>query len=582
MTEAQTKQCQSCKARFVIEDEDFAFYEKIKVPPPTFCPECRYQRRAANRNEWSFYKRSCSLCGQEMVSLYNPDYPGPVYCSSCWRSDRWDPLSYGRDFDFSRPFFEQFQELRLRVPHVALAQWNSVNSEYTNQSLDNKNCYLCVASSYNEDCLYGQWFQKSRESMDCLGVEQCELAYECSNCTNCNRVAYLEGCNDCSSSYFLLDCRGCSSCFGCVGLRGKSYCWFNVQLSKQEYADRIAQFLWTREAIADARQKLRELALRRPYKHYHGSNAVGSKGDYLVEVKAAINAFNAYHAEDVRHCQDAGWSKDSMDCTEVFSELGYELEGVEARNSIAVAKSVASFDAFYSELISSSGHIFGCVSLHQKEYCILNKPYSKEEYYPLQEKIIAHMRKTGEWGEFFPARHSLFAYNETIAQDYFPLSEAEAVARGYRWYHPADRRYGATIAVGDIPKRITETDDSILKETIRCVSQATEQGRSHYLRCTTAFRITERELELYRKMVIPVPERCYACRRQGRMEARNPRRLWQRKCTCAGVGSENEIYANTAQHPHADKSCPEEFETSYAPERPEIVYCESCYNAEVA
>ena len=40
-------------------------------------------------------------------------------------------------------------------------------------------------------------------------------------------------------------------------------------------------------------------------------------------------------------------------------------------------------------------------------------------------------------------------------------------------------------------------------------------------------------------------------------------------------------YQNTAKHQH-DGQCPNEFETSYAPERPEIVYCEACYNAEVA
>ena len=29
------------------------------------------------------------------------------------------------------------------------------------------------------------------------------------------------------------------------------------------------------------------------------------------------------------------------------------------------------------------------------------------------------------------------------------------------------------------------------------------------------------------------------------------------------------------------QNCKKEFETSYAPDRPEIVYCESCYNKEV-
>ncbi len=34
--ESQTKNCQNCKKDFIIEPEDFNFYEKIKVPAPTF------------------------------------------------------------------------------------------------------------------------------------------------------------------------------------------------------------------------------------------------------------------------------------------------------------------------------------------------------------------------------------------------------------------------------------------------------------------------------------------------------------------------------------------------------------------
>ena len=40
-------------------------------------------------------------------------------------------------------------------------------------------------------------------------------------------------------------------------------------------------------------------------------------------------------------------------------------------------------------------------------------------------------------------------------------------------------------------------------------------------------------------------------------------------------------YRNTSQHFHGDGPCPNEFETTFAPDRPEIVYCESCYNSEV-
>ena len=37
------------------------------------------------------------------------------------------------------------------------------------------------------------------------------------------------------------------------------------------------------------------------------------------------------------------------------------------------------------------------------------------------------MMKTGEWGEFFPSSLSPFGYNETVAQEHFPMSREEVL-----------------------------------------------------------------------------------------------------------------------------------------------------------
>jgi hypothetical protein len=39
------------------------------------------------------------------------------------------------------------------------------------------------------------------------------------------------------------------------------------------------------------------------------------------------------------------------------------------------------------------------------------------------------MQETGERGEFFHRNLSPFGYNETVANEYFPLSKEEAIAR---------------------------------------------------------------------------------------------------------------------------------------------------------
>ena len=116
----ETKICQNCKKEFIIEPEDFNFYEKIKVPPPTFCPECRFARRMTWRNERALYKRKCDATGVDIISIFSPDSGYKAYEEKHWWSDKWDPLDYGADYDFSKPFFVQYQELLKQVPHLAL------------------------------------------------------------------------------------------------------------------------------------------------------------------------------------------------------------------------------------------------------------------------------------------------------------------------------------------------------------------------------------------------------------------------------------------------------------------------------
>jgi hypothetical protein len=109
--DSQIKRCQNCKENFTIEPDDFAFYEKVKVPAPTFCPNCRLQRRMTFRNERTLYKDTCDLCKRSILSMYSPDKPFTVYCRECWYGDGWDPMQYGRAYDFTKPFFTQFREL---------------------------------------------------------------------------------------------------------------------------------------------------------------------------------------------------------------------------------------------------------------------------------------------------------------------------------------------------------------------------------------------------------------------------------------------------------------------------------------
>jgi hypothetical protein len=165
---SRTKICQNCKKDFNIEVDDFRFYEKIKVPSPTFCPECRMVRRMFWRNERVLHKDVCSLCGSTMVSMYDPKDKLRVYCDKCWWGDGWDATTYASSYDFNVPFFEQWRELLKKIPLIQLWKFNNINSDYINYSTDNKDCYLSSSILHCENVSYSYALDKGQDTIDSL------------------------------------------------------------------------------------------------------------------------------------------------------------------------------------------------------------------------------------------------------------------------------------------------------------------------------------------------------------------------------------------------------------------------------
>lgn len=245
----------------------------------------------------------------------------------------------------------------------------------------------------------------------------------------------------------------------------------------------------------------------------------------------------------------------------------------------------------YCLYCTSSSNLFGCVGLRNKTHCILNKQYSKEEFGRLKKKIIQHMKempykdKEGRvyrYGEFFPIEFSPFPYNQSVAQEHFSLSQEKAKRQGYSWLEPEEKNYTPTLSWKDLPDSIEEADDSITKELILCKEWDEEREGAQEQNCTKVFRIIPAELALYRKFGIALPRMCHQSRHVERLRERNSFKLYHRTCHCAGKTPDNYTYKNTIDHFHGQEHCPNTFETAYPPDSSEIVYCEQCYNQEVA
>lgn len=422
----ETRNCQNCKIDFTIELDDFSFYEKIKVPPPAFCSECRQQRRLVWRNERTLYRRNCDITGKSIVSIYAPDSPYKVYSISEWWGDNWDPKDYGQDFDFSRPFFEQFQELQFKVPRPALLSKNCINSEYTNHSDNSKDCYLSYVVFESENVLHSNDVLPLKNSSDCYMVlsKSNENLYEVIDASGCYNCQYCFMVYDSFDCYYSFDLKGCSNCFLSYNLRGQSYYFMNQKYTREEYLEKIKQFNLSsykvRQYLYDEYIKIIfEKALHRGMVIDTSVNCLGSM---IEHSKNAINCYDTKDAEDVRNIfMTTHKLKDSYDCYHVGvnCELLYENHAVvRSANSISLHLSYDNTNLSYCDSCHNSNELLGCVGIKKGSYLIFNKQYTKEEYFSLKSKIIDHMRNTGEYGNFFPASISPFAYNETQAHIY--------------------------------------------------------------------------------------------------------------------------------------------------------------------
>jgi hypothetical protein len=564
---SETKTCRNCKNPFTTEPDDFSFYEKIKVPPPTFCPECRLQRRLAWRNDLSFYNRECDLCKKKIVSLHHPDKSLTVYCNKCWWSDAWDPKRYGRDIDFSRPFFEQMRELQDAVPLPALFNDDgvgSVNCEYTQNTTFAKNCYMGALCWFAEDCMYYYSVPgpETRDVVDSLDIyNYSQIIYDSiflEHCYNCQNAYYSTGLNDCR---FVYDCKGCSNCFMCVNLRQKNYCILNKEYSKEEYERILKSYkLETYSGRERAKKEFSEFLSQQVRRFSNTLNCVNCSGDGIFNCKNTKNSFFARACEDMHFLWRGNEIKDSYDLTPA-GKSSQCYEGLTPDNDSRVLFSIYSLksqELSYVENCHSSQYLFGCSGIRHGEYCILNKQYTKEEYFDLRDRLIKHMQATGEFGEFFPISMSHFGYNETMAQEFFPLSKNEALQKGYKWWDNLQKTEGKeTLKSEDIPDPIMDVSESILEQILSCVE------------CKRNYKIVKNEFLFYKKHSIPIPRRCFYCRNSARFRFQNPYKLWHRQCMC-----------DKDNHSHKGR-CAVEFETSYAPERPEKIYCEQCYQREV-
>ncbi len=548
---SETKNCQNCKKDFTIEPNDFGFYEKIKVPPPETCPQCRQQSRMLFRNFKTLYKRLSNKSGNTIVSIYNLEAPFPVYSVSEWWSDDWDAMDYGIDFDNRKPFFSQLLQIFNTAPRAAVMNSQTENCEYSNQINQSRNCYLIFGGLDDEDCDYGHIVWNCRDSVDNLYLFKSESCYQCIDCLGSTKLFYSQECESCVDNVGLFDCRNCLNCIGCVGQVSKSYYIFNKPVSKEEYREFLVKYPLSEKSSIDFILKEMEILRKNiPQRSFFGSRNNDVSGNHIYNARNVHHSFDVKSGENSKFCFTVRKAIDSYDVsfTGELSECYQVLTILNSNKVVGSQQIIDCHDIYYSEHCYNCDNLFGCYGLRKKSYCILNKQYSKEGYEKIKNEIIEHLKEIKEWGNFFPKSLTPFGYNESIANEYMPLSKKEALAQGFTWKDdiPSTKGQGT---IKDLPKNPNDFNIELIKEVLTCET------------CDKNYKLINREINFYKKNKLPIPSQCFNCRHALRMSKRNIRDLWTGTCS----------------------KCNSSMLTSYKPEDQKIykLYCERCYQQEV-
>lgn len=152
-------------------------------------------------------------------------------------SDERNPMSYGRDFDFSKSFTEQFEQLEREIPSMNLLDMENDICEYTNYTAWSKKVYMCHDVINSEKLLYSNMIKSCHDCLDISDAKNCSNCYEVVCAKNSYQCFFCIKIDDCKNCQFVQNSKNCSHCLFCNNLQNKTYHILNKQVSKDNFDD---------------------------------------------------------------------------------------------------------------------------------------------------------------------------------------------------------------------------------------------------------------------------------------------------------------------------------------------------------
>ncbi len=533
-----------------MEQKEKDFCDNFGIPQLNLEPNSRLKMLLAYRNDRRLFARKCDATSEKIISSYHQDAQFKIIKNDIWWGDSWEGLDSGFEPDKNQSFFEQFSLLQKKLPREGTSVVSSENSEFNSHTRYSKNCYLNHLAASCEDLLYCYYSNNSKDSIDCFYSLECTLCFHCSyiiNCYNCFYISESVNCNDC---YFGHQLKKCSNCFLCSNLADKSYYFKNKACSKEEFNQLVTKYFnGNNNSLEQGIREYQDLKKNSLQKAIHSTNSEEVTGEHLTNCKSCFHCFDAKNSRDCFNLCNGGGNDIFHAYSTGFPDCSFIYMCVTLRNCHNLFFSANCWDSYnlwYCDNCVNCKNCFGCVALKRKEFCFFNKQYEEKEYQQLVSFWKNKMTTDQEWGYFFPLENSPFCYNESAAQDFFPLDKEEIEAAGLKF-----RTFGNSLSVDDQTKHQISNNLELKQakggEILSCSN------------CRRLYKITKKELGYYHQNNFPILKNCPDCRLESKIIKRNKYSLLKRDCA----------------------KCRNKTETCYSPKEFPLLICENCYNKEV-
>ncbi|MDP2090627.1 MAG: hypothetical protein Q8K30_03425 [Candidatus Gracilibacteria bacterium] len=431
-------ECKYCSSKYPLYSIEKEQYDKYGFKYTDICPTCNFKSLYSYINDKHLYNRKYSKTGNNIISILSEDFSGEVIEANNYRNSLVDDLGFKYSKEIGPDIFADFFKLYNDFPKPSRLVFHGIeNGDYSSHVGTSKNLYLsyCIFAEC-EDIYYSLNINKSKNVFDSYYILDSSNVYSSHTIGTSHDVSFSRNSVDCSGLLFCSDMNNCKECIFCCNKVNKSYMIYNKQYTKEEY-EGIKKGIY--EKLGDYNQFN---FFKNKFQEFLDQNLVDAtininncekvKGEATFYSSNSINSYNCNGLSNSINIMTGGDSSNDKS-EKILNSVEFGLNNENNIGSFCFGYNT--YNVNYCGFISECTNIdycielegcedcLFCVGLRNKKYCILNKQYTKQEYFKLREEIVNHLKSTGKWGENIPFSSSPFPYNDTLAYDIFKVNK---------------------------------------------------------------------------------------------------------------------------------------------------------------